>query len=389
MASTNPNKASVLVYGDICSGDYRSLRLIKFLHDSNYCVTQFCPSFYRRNNKLLAILFWIELLSKAAFSDVIYMLPMSSRFIKSAFWATKLFNKKLVVEVYISLYDTIIRDRKSFANDSQQAKAYREQDILALTKADYIIHTSEHELNYWQKILGISIDRSKVFIAPVCNANSLSLSRSFMEDGVLRICWWGTFIPLHGLDNILEAMKLLKQQKVQFTCNLFGVDKPLFNTYAEKIQLAELEDCVFLRKDLSFADSSLLRYLVDNCDLALGIFGNTDKAYHAIPNKLVEALSRGIPTLTMNSPALKEFFNPKTDLWTCEPAPESIAESILNIASGTASPVNWEQTRQKVLKTFSINRYQRVVSEVLGRATAGLLETETSVSSDVPPIPSG
>jgi len=33
-----------------------------------------------------------------------------------------------------------------------------------------------------------------------------------MQDGVLRICWWGTFIPLHGLDNILQALKILKEQ---------------------------------------------------------------------------------------------------------------------------------------------------------------------------------
>jgi len=39
-----------------------------------------------------------------------------------------------------------------------------EKDILALTKSDYIIHSAS-ELTYWEKILGINIDRSKSFIA--------------------------------------------------------------------------------------------------------------------------------------------------------------------------------------------------------------------------------
>jgi len=72
----------------------------------------------------------------------------------------------------------------------------------------------------------------------------------------------------------------------------------------------------------------------------LGIFGNTDKARNAVPNKLIEALSMGIPTLTMNS-CFKRVLYEKIDLWACEPTPASIAESILTIAGGAAYPVDW------------------------------------------------
>lgn len=74
-----------------------------------------------------------------------------------------------------------------------------------------------------------------------------------------------------------------------------------------KIKLAELKHHVFLRKDLMFFDKSLPQYLVEECDLALEIFGNTEKARSAVPNKLIEALSMKIPTLTMNSPACTSF----------------------------------------------------------------------------------
>lgn len=387
-------KLKVLLYGDVSPRDYRSQLLIKFLQNSNkHCISLVCPSFYRTKpikhffttEKFLIVFCWIELCIKAAFTDIIYLLPMNATFIKSAIFVSKVFNKNLVVEMYISVYDTMARDRKTVEDGSRQAKAWKEKDILALTKSDYIIHTASHELTYWEKILDIKIDRSKVFIAPICNVSPLVSQRSLMQDGVLKICWWGSFIPLHGLDCILQAMKMLQKREVPFMCNLFGVDNYSFPLYAEKIQLAQLERHVFLRKDLSFTDGSLPNYLVDNnCDLALGIFGNTDKAHHAVPNKLVEALSMGIPTLTMNSPALKEFFNPERDLWTCEPSPESITESILTIAGGTAYPVDWEQTRQKVLRTFSVAQYQEIVSNVLGRVTDDSLERQTSnVESEV------
>ena len=381
---TKPKKLKVLLYGNIFR-DYRSQILFKFLLDSGHHISLVCPDYYRNQklvkalliDKVIVFFFLAELWLKAPFADVIYLPPMNNRFIKNVLWVAKVFQKKLIVEMYISIYDTFVGDRKPLKGrvikaNCRQAKAMLEKDRLALTKSNYIIHTSSHELTYWEKILDIKINKEKVFIAPNCNVSTLVYKRSFKQDAWLRICWWGTFIPLHGLDNILQAIEILLRKKVKFICSLFGVDNALFSEYAERIWQYQLKDYVCLRKDLSFSDNSLPKYLINNCDLALGIFGNTDKAYNTVPNKLIEALSMGIPTLTMNSPALKEFFEPETDLWTCETSPEAIAESIIKIADGAAYPVNWEQTRQKVVDTFSVNRYQEVVGQVLEKTSQDL-----------------
>ena len=99
---------------------------------------------------------------------------------------------------------------------------------------------------------------------------------------------------------------------------------------------------------MSFFDGKLPEYLIDNCDLALGIFGETLKAERAIPNKVVEALSMGIPTLTRHSPALNEFFDIELDLWTCEPSPDAIADAILKIYLQSLYPVSWQSTLNQV-----------------------------------------
>ena len=362
----------VLIYGNVFR-DYRSQALVKILLDSGYHVSLICPDFYI--NKLfsgLRFLYLIELLIKIPFVDVIYLPPMNSRFIKSASWAAKAFNKKLIVEMYISIYDTFVKDRKILKGKqiepgSRQAKEMFEKDVLALTESDFLIHTAKHELSYWEKLLNIKIAPKKVFIAPNFNVSQLVHNRNQITDNNLNICWWGTFIPLHGLENILQAMKILQANQIKFTCNLFGTNNSLFTAYETKIKQEQLEDCVFLRKDLNFANNSLPKYLINNCDLALGIFGNTDKAYNTVPNKLIEALSMGIPTLTMKSSALEEFFSPE-DLWTCESDPESIARAILTVVDGTISQVNWLKTRAKVWKTFSMSRYQQVVNQVLDKA---------------------
>lgn len=375
---TKNKSTKILVYGNVFR-DYRSQVLVKLLLDSGYHVSLICPDFYLTNRRSpFNWLYLLELVIKAWSADAIYLSPMNTRFIKSALWAAKTFRKKLIVEMYISIYDTFVGDRKPLKGKqieagSRLAKSMLRKDVLALTQSDFIIHTAQHELSYWEKLLEIEIERQKVAIAPNFNVSDLVRSNQTRDD-TLRICWWGTFIPLHGLDNILQAMQILQQQGVRFTCSLFGVDNDSFVTYSQKIEQAQLQDCVYLRKDLRFSDRSLPEYLVQHCDLALGIFGNTAKAENTVPNKLIEALSMGIPTLTMQSPALNEFFA-DDDLWTCQSDPEAIAESILTIANGTAYPVNWKQTRQKVLDTFSVARYREVVSQVLAAATHWQQET--------------
>ena len=80
---------------------------------------------------------------------------------------------------------------------------------------------------------------------------------------------------------------------------------------------------------------------------------------------------------------MREFFTPE-DLWICEPSPEAIAKSILTIADGAAYPVDWEQTRQKVVDTFSVNRYQEVVNKVLEKASQDLrLKTTSEVEQEI------
>jgi glycosyltransferase involved in cell wall biosynthesis len=383
---TKHKSTKVLVYGNVFR-DYRSQVLIELLLDLGYHVSLICPDFYlTQRRSLFNWLYLIELAIKARSADAIYLSPMNTRFINSALWAAKTFGKKLIVEMYISIYDTFVGDRKPLKGKqieagTRLAKSMRSKDILALTKSDFIIHTAQHEPSYWEKLLEIEIERQKVAIAPNFNVSDLVRSNK-TRDGTLRICWWGTFIPLHGLDNILQAMQILQQQGVRFTCSLFGVDNDLFATYRQKIEQARLQDWVYLRKDLRFSDRSLPEYLVNHCDLALGIFGNTAKANNAIPNKLIEALSMALPTLTRSSPALSEFFAPN-DLWTCQSDPEAIAQAIMAIAQDAAPPVDWQATRAKVLATFSVTKYRDVVEQVLERATKSpaVFERPTSLKN--------
>lgn len=384
MISKQNSTKKVLIYGRAPKSIFRSHELIRFLLTESEATNSwinpdfFSPSanlqesfakdsnLFRKISKLFSA---IELLCKAFFADYIMLLPANNNLINFAVWTSKVSGAKLIVDSYISSYDSLVRDRKLAEESSKSAKTAKKKDILALTQSDYFIHTGWCEIDYWERILGIKVEKGKIFIAPLFVPEQKNKSeRAFSEDKVLRICWWGTFIPLHGLDNILSSLQILSSKDQKFECNLFGVNNEFYGVYQNKITEMGLENCTYLREDLRFSDGSLPEYLVNNCDLALGIFGETEKAYHVVPNKLIEALTLGIPTLTMDTPGLREFFKIDIDLWASSSEPEDIALKIMNIANGKAPSVDWELTREKVMETFNFTRYQEIIDEILNES---------------------
>lgn len=382
-------KPSILLFGGLWAPN-RCEHLTEFLVTSGYYVAGVFTDFYvtrkhhrnvftRAINKLTFKVFpLVELFFKASFADVIYILPSNVGLINQALMVSKIFKNKIILELYDSMYTHYMENAGSDSIDKKDIERVKKDNVdldpknekVAIKEADYIIHIASYELDFLSKALDISIPRDKIFIAPIFCAPRPQHQRVFKSDGIFRICWWGSFLPLHGLDYILQALQQLKQDGIAFECDLFGAYSAgsrayFFKKYQQKIAQEKLDSHVRLRRDLTFSDGKLSDYLIQNCDLALGVFGETLKAESSIPNKLIEALSMGIPTLTRSSPALEEFFEVDTDLWTCQPSPEAIANALLQIYHQNAYPVDWSKTQKKVSTQFSVENYKSVVENVL------------------------
>ncbi len=81
---------------------------------------------------------------KGYFVEVIYLPPMNHQFIKSACLIAKIFNKKLIVEMYVSIYDTFVGDRKILKGTqikpkTRKANSMLKKDVLALKKAEGVV----------------------------------------------------------------------------------------------------------------------------------------------------------------------------------------------------------------------------------------------------------
>ncbi len=389
-------KPIILLYGGLWAAN-RCEHLTEFLIASGYYISGVFTDFYsseRQQRTLLTKVFrkialpmfaFIELFVKASFADVIYILPGNVSLFKYALAASKIFKTKIILEFYDSMYTHYMENKGAASIAQEELQKIKQDNVnlnpknerLAIKEADYIIHVSNCELSYLSKVLEVEIDLNKVSVAPVFCSERPSHVREFMQDGVFRICWWGSFLPMHGLDHILAALQMLKEDGLNFQCDLFGAYSAgsrayFFEKYKQELESQALDSHVKLRRDLTFVDGKLPEYLIHNCDLSLGIFGDTLKAESSVPNKLIESLSMGIPTLTRFSPVLEEFFDVHTDFWACQPSPKAIAQAIADVYHQKAYPVHWEKTQDKVRNTFNAETYKKVVSQVLNQLNQDL-----------------
>jgi glycosyltransferase involved in cell wall biosynthesis len=245
----------------------------------------------------------------------------------------KMLSKKVISEFYISRYDTYVNDRKTVKPDSTKAKKLRFEDQKLIDISTELIFLNEAEKAYYLDITMRTYIKKKTHIIPLSTRAKRRAILPYINDdkSILTLCWWGTFIPLHGLEKIIGSAEILKKNNVSFKMYLFGTSDKLSKPYKAIVHEKQLEDCIFIDNNKHFSDYSLEEFLAIHCDIAFGNFGDSVKARTVLINKIVEAASMGIPVITQKTSALSEYFEDNKNILIAEGTPEGIAGKIMEV----------------------------------------------------------
>jgi len=328
-------------------GSYRSQNIIKVLADAGipFCtlpiafhITSFCPRLLRRLFGYIALAMTLPLRILFILNSThVIVLPMnwSTEVYLELFFA-KLFRKEIIVDYYISIYDSMVNDRKTVSVNSFAAKKLLFKDNLLLKLATKIIFLNKSESIYYQSIAKYKVDQDKVRIIPLVidfkkeRFELITISDDSSSDSNFNICWWGTYIPLHGLVNIIAAFEFLKGEKI--ILNVFGDSDLKSKPYVDLIKKLGVESNVKINNEYSFTNGKLAPFLIQNCNLALGNFGESEKARTVLVNKLVDSLALGLPCLTIETKATKELLNEGDGIIYTTTTPSEIAKKILELS---------------------------------------------------------
>jgi len=270
-------------------------------------------------------------LTRILITDIYYVPAMAKPKILELVFA-KIVRKSIVVDFYISNYDTFILDRQSISRSSLKGKKLYIFDILLLRFSKKLIFLSESERTHYAKIFGSFLFKKNYEIIRLLIDKTPQAELNYLNNtsNVFKIVWWGTFIPLHGLDKIIDAFKLAYQLDQNIQLYIFG-DSPVRGEKYEILakELMSIKVC-FFNYDHSFNNGKLPEFLLRNADLSLGTFGSSQKANYILSNKVIEAINFKIPVITASTIGIKEIFSEK-ELWLCSNDPEDIARTILKM----------------------------------------------------------
>lgn len=361
---------------------YRAVELVKWFlsNGEKYAISYYDPQYYSPKNRTIfrRISFRLlrELSSLFRFfplisADCIVVLAMGYGFPLWYLTLAKLLGIPIITDFYISFFDTLVNDRRTVASVTLQAKRLKRFDKTLIQSSSACIFLNQAERDLYLEVAEIS-NFNNSYIVPLCTPEKGKARLDFFQGkrDIVNLCWWGTFIPLHGLEVILRACEILKNKQVKFKMHVLGTSEEKAKPYKKLADTLGLGSLVSFHNDLRFADDSLPDWLCRNCDMAFGLFGSSKKAKTVLVNKVVESLSMGIPVISQPSEGIIEFLEPGSEIETVAPKPEALAEGIQKLISQKEYALMLaENGFKKYQETFTVSKFTRDFSDIIRKVT--------------------
>jgi glycosyltransferase involved in cell wall biosynthesis len=251
-------------------------------------------------------------------NDIFILLPFS----KNQFFKNFLKRDRIINDFFISNYDTYVYDRKKITKKNPRAWWKYFQDYINFKYSKYILSDTHEHFKYWETLFGKF--SGEHFIFPVLADKNIYFPNNLnVKNEKIKILFYGSFIPLHGIDIILNAFSLMEKNNIEFEAKIIGKGQ----MYSKMKELFIELDLKQVSMNGEIINEKELANQIREHDIILGIFGDSTKAKSVVPNKVYQALASKKTIITMKSKAIDEFFT-NEDLITCDNNPKVLSEEI-------------------------------------------------------------
>lgn len=240
----------------------------------------------------------------------------------------KLRRVPIVWDAFLSLYNTVVEDRKLVGPHHPIALLLYAWEWLACRAADLVLlDTAAHAAYFCRRFHLPTHKTASVFVGAEPEAFPRLPLKARQQETPLTVLFYGQFIPLHGIETIIGAARILQTEQVEWIIIGQGQEARKIRALLEAMPLPKV-------KWLPWVAYGELQQWLAQADVCLGIFGVSEKAAMVIPNKVFQILLSGKPVITRDSPAMRELFDPKQAeiSLVCAGNVERLAEKILDWA---------------------------------------------------------
>ena len=265
-------------------------------------------------------------------------------------WA-RILGAQLVYDLFVSL------DRTAELHGANIIFArgiyYLERFVLKLPDC-HLTETDQFASLYADRY---GLNRTSIIALPVGVDESLFKPANIPECETFTILYWGNFLPHHGLDTIVAAATALDEEEVEFV--LLGTGPEQTRVWND-VRSRNLSNVRFMGR---VQMDELVKWIA-SAQVCLGIFSSDVRAEASITNKVSEGVAMGRCVVTMDSPAVRDWFTDREDIYLIPPEDgAALAEAIRDLRKH-------DETRRKIARNAR-RRYEEVFSskalgEILG-----------------------
>lgn len=234
--------------------------------------------------------------------DVVFVGFMAQMIIP--FWKLKFKKKLVVVDFFISIYDTLVDDRKKIKDGGILAKIVHKIDQSTIRNARYIVCDTNAHGRYFGNEFGVESSKFIVFYLeadqsiyhPMESVRPLEMQEKYL------VLYFGSILPVQGVDIVMQTIEKLSDNKDIY----FLIIGPVSN----KVKKATTDNVTYI----DWLPQEKLAEYISFCDLCLaGHFSATvGKARRTIPGKAYIYQAMGKPMILGDSEANRELFSENT-----------------------------------------------------------------------------
>jgi glycosyltransferase involved in cell wall biosynthesis len=274
-------------------------------------------------------------------------------------------NKPIIFDALVSLYDSMVNDRKTVKKNSFRSWYLWLLDFFSCKLADCVLVDTYTHRKYFMNEFGLEKDKSyRLFIG---SDDSVFKPREVIpgqKSNEFIVHFHGYYNPLQGLRHVIHAARFLTSENIFFNIVGGGEGQDDIIALARRLDL----DNIDFKDPVAYEE---LPRIISKSNICLGIFGDTKKANRVIPNKVYEAIACKKPILTGRSDAVLELFENKENVMLCDMEDsEDIAEKILALKDN-------EKLRKSVGKRGYKLFKRKLTPKLLGKRLKSIVETNS------------
>jgi glycosyltransferase involved in cell wall biosynthesis len=236
--------------------------------------------------------------------------------------------KPIILDAYVSTYDTLCEDRRWFRPRSPVGRLARWFDRRSCQVVAHVITDTWADARYYEESFGVP--KSKLTAVYVGCDETLFYPRDEVPADPQRfeVFYYSAFLPLHGTEVVVQAAALLRDRpEIHLTLGGDGMRRAAVQQMIADLDLTNVDLVGWIPLE------QLPDYIARASVCLGGHFSTIPKAARVISTKTFQFVAMRKPTIVADNPATREIFTPGEHVYAVPMGdPAALAEAIETLA---------------------------------------------------------